>query len=194
MHAHSSDTAPMVRRTQVHQDLAQVRAIVDEVVPLFGQDNVISVTSRPNADQPLYDCLGWLPEDARERDFRVINDEFRGTAIETLLDKLPFEFGRTRLMRMPKKSCLSIHWDTSLRYHYAVVTNPACYLIQVDGDTGRFHHVPADGWLYEMDARMTHTAITASREARIHLVICNAEDQGLIEGRPEQYAALAPSR
>jgi len=182
---------PFLHRTSVTQDLESVRQVIADVHPLFGGDNVISVTSRPNADQPLHDQIGWLSEDVRERDFRVINPEFRGTAIEALLNKLPFEFGRTRIMRMPKKSCLSIHWDTSLRYHYAVVTNPACYLICVDDNLGHFHHVPADGFLYEMDARRTHTAINASREERIHLVICDAKDEGLTDGRPAEHAHLA---
>lgn len=188
------DTKAMVRRTAVYQNQAGIRAVLDQVMPLFDEDNVITVTSRRGADRPLKDCVGWLPEGVRERDFRVINPEFRGTAVEELLGKLPFEFGRTRLMRMPKKSCLSIHWDTSLRYHYAIATNPACYLVFMDGDIGHFRHIPADGYLYEMDARLTHTAINASREPRYHLVICDARDEGLIDGRPEKYAALKPSR
>ena len=185
---------PFVRRTGVSHDLEAVRRLVADVYPLFGPDNVISVTSRPSADQPLHDHVGWLPDGVRERDFRVINPEFRGTAIEALLHKLPFEFGRTRILRMPKKSCLSIHWDTSLRYHYAVITNPACYLICVEEDVGRFHHIPADGYVYEMDARQTHTAINASREERIHLVICDAKDEGLTDGRPAEHAHLALPR
>ena len=179
----------MVRRTEVYQDLAPVRVVVEEVAPLFGADNIIAVTSRPGADRPLHDHIGWLPEGVRERDFRIVNPEFRGTAIEALLEKLPFEFGRTRLMRMVKKSCLSVHWDTSLRYHYAVVTNPACYLIQKNGDAGRFYHIPADGWLYEMDARKTHTALNASKKPRIHLIVSDAKDEGLKDGQPGEHAA-----
>ena len=41
-----------------------------------------------------------------------------------------------------------------------------------EGDTGTLCHIPADGHLYEMDARKTHTAINASRKERVHLVIC----------------------
>ena len=188
------NTASMVRRTEVYQALAPVQAALEEVRPLFDQDNVISVTSRPGAEQPLKDCAGWLPEGVRERDFRVINPEFRGGPIEALLGKLPFDFGRVRLMRMAKKSSLSIHWDASLRYHYAIVTNPACYLVFMEGDIGHFRHIPADGYLYEMDARLTHTAINASREARTHLVICDARGGASGEGRPEEFAALPPSR
>ena len=186
--------ASMVRRTEVYQALAPVQAALEEVRPLFDQDNVISVTSRPGAERPLKDCAGWLPEGVRERDFRVINPEFRGGAVEALLGKLPFDFGRVRLMRMAKKSSLSIHWDASLRYHYAIITNPACYLVFMEGDLGHFRHIPADGYLYEMDARLTHTAINASREARTHLVICDARGGASGEGRPEEFAALPPSR
>ena len=184
----------MIRRTEIHQELDPVRATVEALVPLFGPDNVISVTSRKGADRPLQDHVGWLPEGVRERDFTVVNPEFHGTAIEALLDKLPFAFGRTRLMRMPKKSCLSIHWDTSLRYHYAVKTNPACYLVFMEDDIGHFRHIPADGYLYEMDARLTHTAINVSRHDRIHLVICDAKDEGLSEGRPAAHAELLSPR
>ncbi len=184
----------MIRRTDIHQELAPLRQAVAELLPLFGTGNAIAVTSRPGADRPLSEHLGWLPDDVREHDFTVINPEFRGTPIAALLEKLPFAFGRTRLLRMPKKSCLSVHWDTSLRYHYAVETNPACYLVRLQGDIGRFYHVPADGYVYEMDARLTHTAINASRHDRIHLVICNARDEGLREGRPAEHAELRPSR
>jgi hypothetical protein len=188
------NTGPLIRKTGIYQELEPLRALVEELTPLFGEDNVISVTSRRGAERPLHDHIGWLPEGVRERDFTVINPEFRGTPVETLLEKLPFAFGRTRIMRMPKKSCLSIHWDTSLRYHYAVITNPACYLIHMEGETGRFYHVPADGYVYEMDARLTHTAINASRHARIHLVVCDAKDENLKDGRPAEHAELLPSR
>ena len=56
------------------------------------------------------------------------------------------------------------------------------------------HFLPVghvDGFLYEMDARRTHTAINASREERIHLVICDARDEGLTDGRPAEHAHLA---
>ncbi len=192
--AHDKKSRPLIRKTGSDQELQPLRALVEELTPLFGKDNVISVTSRRGAAEPLHDHVGWLPEGVRERDFTVINPEFRGSPIEALLERLPFAFGRTRLLRMPKKSCLSIHWDTSLRYHYAVVTNPACYLIHVEGETGRFYHVPADGYVYEMDGRLTHTAINASRQARIHLVICDARDEDLSEGRPAEHAELLPSR
>ncbi len=175
---------PMVTRTDIFQDIEGMREVAEAVDHLFDRHGVLNVTSRPEAEDPLFQHTAWLPEDVRESEFRVINEPFAGTAVQELLEKLPFQFGRTRLIKMPPKSCLSIHWDTSIRWHYAIVTNPACYLIHMDGTTGHFHHVPADGYLYEMDARMTHTAINASKQWRVHLVISDAKDEGLKEGSP----------
>ena len=161
----------MIRRTDTHADLDAMRAVLERVYPLFDGHAQLSVTCRADAEDRLHD-IGWLPDGARDSDYTVINPEFRGTVVEELLDKLPFPYGRTRLMRMAPKSCLSIHADSSLRYHYAITTNPDCYIIFKEGDTGTLRHIPADGHLYEMDARKTHTAINASRKERVHLVIC----------------------
>jgi hypothetical protein len=174
----------MIRKTEVFEDLQGMVRAAKAVDSHFDRHGVLNVTSRPGSADPLHEYISWLPDDVRESEFQVINEEFQGTAVESLLRKLPFQFGRTRLIKMPPKSCLSIHWDTSLRWHYAIVTNPACYLIHMQGDQGTFHHIPADGYLYEMDARMTHTAINASKEPRIHLVISDAHDEGLKEGSP----------
>lgn len=170
----------MIRPTDIRQDLESVRAAVARVEDLLAEHRQLSITSRPGAAEPLLDALGWLPEDAREADYSVVNEEFKDTAIADLLGKLPFQPGRARLMQLAPKSCLSIHADSTRRYHYAVTTSPDCYLVELDGDHGTFHHVPADGRLYEMDARRTHTAINAGRSTRIHIVICNAgETQAL---------------
>ena len=185
----------MITKLDIYQDLAAVRQVVEARKELFDAQGVISVTSRPDAEVPIHDHNGWLPEGVREGDFSVVNQEFRGTVIEELLHSLPFQFGRTRLVRMAPKACLSIHWDTCKRYHYAIETNPSCFLVEVHDTQGTFHHIPADGYVYEMDARMTHTAMNASKKPRIHLVISDAKDEGLQDGQPGEHAAhyMAPA-
>lgn len=173
----------MIRPTEIVQDLESVRAVVDQVQDLLTTHGQLSVTSRPGAADPLTDALGWLPQDADEADYSVVNAEFRGSAIEQLLQKLTFRHGRVRLMRLAPKSCLSIHADSTRRYHYAVTTSPDCYLVELNNTIGTFHHVPADGRLYEMDARLTHTAINAGRTPRVHLVICNADETERLDPR-----------
>lgn len=170
----------MIRATDIRHDLSGVRAAVERVRPLLDARGQLSITSRPGAREPLTDALGWLAGDARESDYSVINKEFRGGAIEEMLSTLPFRHGRVRLMRLAPKTCLSIHADSTRRYHYAVITSPDCYLIEFQGNRGVFHHVPADGRLYEMDARLTHTAANTGREPRIHIVICNADESAAL--------------
>lgn len=165
----------MIRVTEVEQELAGIRDVVTRVYPLFDRHNQISITSRPDSDDPIYDAVGWLPDGAREADYSMVTEPFRGTAVEALLRKLPFRYGRTRLMRMRPKSCLSIHADPTPRYHYAITTNPGCFIVGIGDGAGTFHHIPADGRLYEMDAHRTHTAMNSGKEDRVHLVICPAD-------------------
>ncbi|MEL0110218.1 MAG: aspartyl/asparaginyl beta-hydroxylase domain-containing protein [Rickettsiales bacterium] len=165
----------MIRETGIREELASLLATLEQVNPLFTEHNQIGVTARPGVADPLYDAVGWLPEGAAEADYSEINEPFLGTAIEDLLRKLPFAYGRTRLMRMRPKSCLSIHADPTRRYHFALITNPGCFIVGVSGDKGGFHHIPADGQLYEMDAHRTHTAMNTGNQDRIHLVITPAD-------------------
>ncbi len=47
--------------------------------------------------------------------------------------------------------------------------------------------MPADGYLYEMDGTKVHTAINASKEERIHLVISSMKFDDIREARPEAF-------
>jgi hypothetical protein len=176
-----------LRKLDIHYDIGAIRSAVEDKYSLFGDDNVICLNSRPGSDNPLKEFTGWLPEDVSEDDFTVINEEFRGTALEELMSSLPFPYRRARLMRMPKKSCLTIHIDTCLRYHYAIETNPACFLVKMTGNVGEFHHVPADGFLYEMDATTIHTAINASKQERLHVVISSMTVDQVRDARPAAF-------
>ena len=183
----------MIRMTDIEQDLAAMREVLERVYPLFSEHNQIGVTARPDSADPLYDAVGWLPEGARESDYSMITEPFRGTAVEALLKKLPFRYGRTRVMRMRPKSCLSIHADPTRRYHYAITTNPGCYIVGITEGAGTFHHIPADGHVYEMDAHRTHTAINSSNKDRVHIVICPADDARPADAMPVGRAAMTGS-
>ncbi len=177
----------MIREMEVREDLAAMKSVVESVYPLFARHNQIGVTARPappDNREMLYDAVGWLPEDAAEADYSMLTEPFRGTVIERILQNLPFEHGRTRLMLMKPKSCLSMHADPTRRYHFAITTNPGCYMAGMTGETGTLHHIPADGKLYELDAHLTHTAINSGDTDRVHLVICPADPARPVDARP----------
>ena len=174
----------MIRAMDVEEDLTSMQEVLELITPLFSENSQISVTCRPGANDPLTDAIGWLPEGTLEADYREITEPFIGTVVERLLLNLPFMFGRTRLMRMQPKSCLSVHADPTRRYHYAITTNPGCYIVGVNDETGTFHHIPADGQLYEMDAHKMHTAMNSGNRDRIHLVICPADPTRPLDAEP----------
>jgi len=73
---------------------------------------------------------------------------------------------RTRIMKSPKKSCLTWHVDPSMRVHIPLKTNDQCFLL-IDRTA---HHLKDDGSVYLCDTTKPHTAINASLHARTHLV------------------------
>tara|TARA_B110000305_G_C19460497_1_gene653998 strand:+ start:855 stop:1376 length:522 start_codon:yes stop_codon:yes gene_type:complete len=105
----------------------------------------------------------------QEEDFIVFNPEFHGTVFEEIWKTFPHKMGRMRLMKVPAKKCYWMHNDPGIvRYHFAIDTNPDCFILY--RDYGHYH-IPADGVCYKMDTDEHHTAVNASRDDRIHLVI-----------------------
>lgn len=172
----------MLERTKISIDLEAVRSLVRKLEPLF-EGNRLFVTARPEAEDPLHEPSGWLPKDVTEASYTEVTPPFRGTVVEDLLNRLPGRWGRARLMRMQPKTCLSFHRDDTTRFHLAIVTNPACYLIEREGEHGTFYHVPDDGFVYHVDTRRVHSAMNSSNEARIHLVVANLDMTGLPSGK-----------
>ena len=175
----------MLNKLDVYHDLEEMQRYLQDVHHLFGDRNQICVTSRAGEEGALQEGIGWLPEGVTDDDYHVINEPFLGSPIEQILLKLPFRFGRSRLIRLPERSCLTIHWDDCHRYHYAIQTNPAAYIMFfADTENVTTARIPADGYIYDMDATRTHTAINAGKEERIHLVISGPVDGSIKAGRP----------
>lgn len=77
--------------------------------------------------------------------------------------------GRARLMKLKQKSNLTMHVDRDdyLRIHVPIKTNADCFFVN-DDTVGRMTEV-GEGYIF--NSRSRHTAINASREDRIHLVV-----------------------
>ena len=104
-----------------------------------------------------------------EEDFTNFNPAFAGTIFEEIFETFPFKIGRMRLMKVPAKKCYWMHNDPGMvRYHFAINTNQDCFILY--RDYGHYH-IPDDGVCYRMNTDEHHTAVNASREDRIHLVI-----------------------
>jgi hypothetical protein len=105
----------------------------------------------------------------KEEDFKFFNPEFSDTIFKKIFDTFPFNIGRMRLMNVPSKKCYWMHTDPGIvRYQFAIETNPDCFILYREHGA---YHIPPDGMCYKMNTDEYHTAINASREDRIHLVI-----------------------
>lgn len=141
------------------------------------QSKQIGMTYRPGAANKLYDSVGtlWNAEEKRfisaEKDYSIFVEELMGSYFYELYQTLPFKIGRMRLMGLDAKSCYTLHPDREYRYHIAITTNPQCFMLFYDKSINQAVHIPADGYVYKMDARIMHTALNASFKERVHLVM-----------------------
>lgn len=117
----------------------------------------------PNGKMPLRSSV------LKEADFNVTCDYVKNTYIETVINELSkkHEVLRGRFLKMSHKTCLSWHVDQSMRIHIPIYTNKDCMMI-VDDEIIRMPF----GHTYIVDTTKPHTALNASKTARVHLVFC----------------------
>ena len=77
-------------------------------------------------------------------------------------------------MRLLPKTGLSVHSDTSERYHLVIKTNKDAFIAQTMNNIGIAavcYHIPADTTFYKVDTTKKHFVYNGGNEERIHLVI-----------------------
>ena len=111
---------------------------------------------------------------AKEEDFTILNSQFKGTLFEEVYATLEKKYvlGRVRIMNSKPKTCLSWHTDGSPRLHYPIKTQEGCLMIIED----EVKHLPENTWWWT-NTTVKHTAINASKDTRIHLVVAVLEDK-----------------
>lgn len=107
------------------------------------------------------------PVELQENDFTELCSVFTGTVFEEVYQKLKatFNIGRLRLMKSIPKTCLTWHYDNTMRIHYPLSTSEGCLMI-IENEV---KHLPANTW-WLTNTLVKHTALNASMEDRIHLV------------------------
>ena len=98
----------------------------------------------------------------------VIKDEFRHTVFEKILNTLPSNIGEARIIVLESERCYTKHADIDDRYHLNLHGDEG-YLIDLESNT--MYHSLRDGYWYEMDAGILHTAASFGAHKRIQLVV-----------------------
>ena len=119
--------------------------------------------------------------DKDEADYNQLNPVYKGTVFEQIINDL--DGLRARVMTRSRHSCYSMHKDRTLRYHLAMNTNPYAYMYFPDDlNSSEFYstageheivHIPADGYIYETDTRLWHSAINCGNDSRTHFVLAS---------------------
>jgi len=104
----------------------------------------------------------------KEKDFCLVCSQFKNTIFEEIISMLKSNYiiGRVRLMKLEPKTCLSWHVDSGYRLHFPIKTQSGCFMLIED----EVVHLPEKSWWWT-DTTKNHTALNASKESRIHLVV-----------------------
>ena len=97
-----------------------------------------------------------------------IKDEYRGTVWANLLSYLPRTIGEARVILLDHSKCYQIHADIDDRYHLNL-TGTNSFL--VDLDYNKMYPLEQDGYWYDMDAGVVHSAVNFGRTVRVQLVV-----------------------
>ena len=124
-------------------------------------DNRISVDKidAPKQSKPLTEDI-----------FDTLCTVFQNTVFEEVYNKLSEKYilGRTRIMKMQPRRCLSWHYDYTDRLHYPMKTQEGNIMVIED----EVLHLNKDKWYLTKTGYNKHTAINCSNESRTHLVAC----------------------
>lgn len=188
-----AERLPTYWKFPVAIDLAEARQELQKFLSEtpFLESNQINFTSRDEHVQDPYLDTGsiYSREEnkslSKESEFKFFIKKFEGSYFHKLYlevaAKSVLPIGRMRLLKLKPKTCYSVHRDNSIRYHFALHTNPECYMVFKNQG---LVHIPADGNCYATNTLLEHSAMNGSLEERVHLVFSTA-------WTPEASKALA---
>jgi len=92
--------------------------------------------------------------------------EFVNTPLGDVLTKLG-NVGEARLLRLEPGETYSAHTDPDDRLHLSIISNEFCYLANLENNT--MHGLPVDGFIWELDTSIKHSAFNLGSYVRINL-------------------------
>jgi hypothetical protein len=176
-----------IKKLDITTDLAITQDALDKILTMtdWGIENQIGLSHRAQPKTDTWkDCIGSLHNRetgvdlANEAEFTELNaniPKYLKSKLLELAREENFSLGRVRFMRLMPKTGLTVHADTSVRYHLVLKTNPTAYIAHVfhaGNVSGLCFHIPADGYFYKVDTTKPHFVYNGGSDPRIHLVIC----------------------
>jgi len=98
----------------------------------------------------------------------IIKDEYKNSVWENLLNSLPMDIGQARIINLQSGTCYFKHADIDDRYHLNL-SGDCGYLIDLENE--KLHRLDADGFWYEMNAGILHSAVSFGKFDRSQIVV-----------------------
>jgi hypothetical protein len=180
----------LIKKLDIETDSTR---IMDDLSSILNQhcpwpiNNQIGIKYRNGAENIWTDAIGMLTYNKRVgEEIDYVNwcldtNFYVRQEIEKLQDTLKIKTGRIRFMKMLPKTGLTVHYDSEVRYHLALQTNPYAHFgfrtepVITDicdlPNTGITFHLPKDNHWYRADTTKFHWVFNGGKEERIHLVV-----------------------
>jgi len=160
-----------------------------------GHQAQFAIQCREGSDNPYYESCGPQPlldkeyegNTLTEGSYNIINDLFKNTYFEDIINLFPFEVTRVRFVRLSSKSCYRLHRDMNFKFHLPVLTNPSNIMIWTEQAHRSIVHMPADGHIYYTETCMPHTALNGGTDYRYHIVFSSMIDRDKIFSTLQNY-------
>jgi len=165
----------VIFKTNIKLELDRLLNDLSQVVSVFNSMNQLAIVYDPkkviDGHEPHFSAIGKSPIDIDEWNLTEVCPIFKNTYLEEVIDIIPYQKQRIRLMRMLPKTTYSMHVDTYKRLHWALITDPSCHLTFQSNAKFFGWHIPADGFGYLADTTKMHSAVNPWDQIRYHLVI-----------------------
>ena len=157
-----------------------------------GHQAQFAIQSRIGSEDPYYESCGPQPMLNKEYDgytltegsYNIVNEMFKNTYFEKIINMFPFEVCRVRFLRLSSKACYRFHRDMTYKFHIPVITDPSNMMIWPEQTHRHIVHMPADGHVYFTETAIPHTALNGGSDYRYHIVVSS-----MVE-RDEVFASL----
>jgi len=116
-------------------------------------------------------------------DFYLINDIYHGTLFEEIINILNVVRSRITIIEPKQKyGGMLVHTDQTKKSHLALNTNPNAFFLFPENPIEKNNiihipseviHIPADGYVYNVDTTKPHIFVNAGEENRAHLIMCH---------------------
>lgn len=149
----------------------------------------IAIHGTVGSNNPYHQSCGPQPDLAKdistnpltEDSFDTINDLFKNSYFEEIVNLFPIPVTRARIAKLNEKRCYRLHRDMTYKFHLPIITNPSNLFVFPEQRHRVIIHLPADGTIYYVDTSETHTFMNGHvKLPRYHMIFTSTLEKDTV--------------